>query len=364
MTSARPGIRMATTWEQLGRSARDSSELSRHCTISLNFGLVATYLRELSSTVVSGQIVRPSRDDESMGRAAVEKAFADIHAAYAVLSAELEGTGSGAGPDADPLQGTSDLCLGILAGAARSEPQMAGLKARAAAKYAANLHSMAPPDAPAMAGEASVAAEIACVLTIGPRAAGAFLFDSHELTTRLPLTLAALQAGTMSWQHARVMVDETASLDPAGAAALEAHFLDPAAPNPASGCPAGDMPASRFRHKARIWRERHHGQSIEKRHATSVLDRRVEYAPDRDGMAWLSAYLPRTRPRRSGTASPPFPGACRDPTRSATSPRSGPTSTPPPSSAAGTAAALTTAAGTSGRQGIPGRSPHPGPRCW
>lgn len=43
-TSARPGIRMATTWEQLGRSARDSSGLSRHCTISLNFGLVATYL--------------------------------------------------------------------------------------------------------------------------------------------------------------------------------------------------------------------------------------------------------------------------------------------------------------------------------
>lgn len=88
------------------------------------------------------------------------------------------------------------------------------------------------------------------------------------------------------------MVDETAGLDPAGAAALEAHFLDPDAPNPARGCPAGEMPASRFRHKARIWRERHHEESIEKRHANGVLDRRVEYTPDRDGMAWLSAYLP------------------------------------------------------------------------
>jgi hypothetical protein len=52
------------------------------------------------------------------------------------------------------------------------------------------------------------------------------------------------------------------------------------------------MPASRFRHKARIWRERHHQESIEKRHAKSALDRRVEYTPDRDGMAWLSAHLP------------------------------------------------------------------------
>ena len=136
-----------------------------------------------------------------------------------------------------------------------------------------------------------MAAEVACVLTIGdgrPGPAG----QSQVLTTALPLTLAALQAGTISWQHARVMVDEAATLDRAGAAALEAHFLDPDAPDAARGCPAGEMPASRFRHKARTWRERHHTESIEKRHAKGVLDRRVEYAPDQDGMAWLSAYLP------------------------------------------------------------------------
>jgi hypothetical protein len=104
--------------------------------------------------------------------------------------------------------------------------------------------------------------------------------------------LAALQAGTISWQHARIMVDETLNLDPAGAAALEAHFLDPAAPNPARGCPAGELTPSRFRAKARTWRERHHPDSIEKRHTRSAADRRIEYSPDRDGMAWLSAYLP------------------------------------------------------------------------
>ncbi|MHA7303505.1 HNH endonuclease signature motif containing protein, partial [Pseudarthrobacter sp. MDT1-22] len=135
-------------------------------------------------------------------------------------------------------------------------------------------------------------AEIACVLAIGERAASALLNQSQLLTTALPLTLSALQAGTISWQHARAMVDEAATLDPAGAASLEAHFLDPDAPNAAGGCPAGEMPAFRFRHRARTWRERHHTESIEKRHAKGVLDRRVEYAPDQDGMAWLSAYLP------------------------------------------------------------------------
>jgi Domain of unknown function (DUF222) len=52
------------------------------------------------------------------------------------------------------------------------------------------------------------------------------------------------------------------------------------------------MVAGRFRAKARTWRERHHPVSIEKRHAQSAADRRLLFAPARDGMAWLSAYLP------------------------------------------------------------------------
>ena len=54
----------------------------------------------------------------------------------------------------------------------------------------------------------------------------------------------------------------------------------------------GQLPAHRFRVKARTWRERHHAESIEKRHVKGVADRRVEFRPDQDGMAWLSACLP------------------------------------------------------------------------
>lgn len=193
------------------------------------------------------------------------------------------------------MRALADDWLDGLAELARLEAGATALKVRLAAEYARAARALAPPAVSAQertAQELSLVAEVACVLTVSERSAGALLSDAHSLTTSLPQTLAALQAGTISWQHARIMVDETTGLDPAGAAALEAHFLDPGAPNPARGCPAGELVASRFRAKARAWRERHHPVSIETRHTRSAADRRVEYCPDRDGMAWLSAYLP------------------------------------------------------------------------
>jgi hypothetical protein len=138
----------------------------------------------------------------------------------------------------------------------------------------------------------SLTAEVAGALTVSEGAAERLLVESATLSNTLPLALEALQTGTISWQHARVMCDETTGLDPVSAAALEAHFLDPDAPGAARGCPAGDLVPSRFRAKVRAWRERHHPDSIETRHAKSAADRRLEYVPDQNGMAWLSAYLP------------------------------------------------------------------------
>ncbi|WP_455836325.1 DUF222 domain-containing protein [Pseudarthrobacter siccitolerans] len=227
-----------------------------------------------------------------MGKAAVVKAFEDINAALAVLNAEAAGCGSEPFSDADPLAGLGDGCLDILAGARVAEAGFAAVKARAAVTYADTAHATAPPDTPVQALEMAVAAEIGALLALGPRAAGAFLAASHAVTTELPRTLSALQKGSITWPHALVMVEEAAGLDPAGAAALEAHFLDPDVPRPPTAAPIGEIPAYRFRAKARNWRERHHPECIEKRHAKGLADRRVEYRPDRDGMAWLSACLP------------------------------------------------------------------------
>ncbi|MFF1384593.1 DUF222 domain-containing protein [Arthrobacter sp. NPDC058288] len=199
------------------------------------------------------------------------------------------------GPDADPLRQLADDCLDAFTEVGRIEAHTAAFKVRLADTFAAATQAMASPAASPQercAAEMGLVAELACALTVTERTAGAFLQETRQLTEALPLTLAALEAGTISWQHARVLVDETTGLTPAAAATLEAHFLDPDAVNPARGCPPGDLVPSRFRAKARTWRERHHPVSIEQRHRTSAQDRRLEYTPDRDGMAWLSAYLP------------------------------------------------------------------------
>ncbi|MEJ1194541.1 DUF222 domain-containing protein [Pseudarthrobacter sp. CCNWLW207] len=209
------------------------------------------------------------------------------------------GTGSGMGSGGgDPLRGQADACLDGLGGSVRVDAMVAAFRVRLAAAYAGKAAALdGPVRSPGehAAQEMGVVSEVACALTVSERSASALLAQAHELTTALPLTLAALQSGDLSWQHARVMVDETTGLDAAGAAALEARFLGPDVPDRARECPAGELVPSRFRHKARTWRERHHPVSIEKRHARSVLDRRLEYVPDRDGMAWLSAYLPADR---------------------------------------------------------------------
>ena len=197
--------------------------------------------------------------------------------------------------EADPLGDQADACLDGLAEVARMEARLAAVKVNLAAGFAAAEEAMTPPNAPVQdrtVRKMSVTAEVAGALTVSEGSAERLLVESAKLTKDLPLTLAALGSGTVSWQHARIMCDETDGLSPEAAAAFEAHFLDPDAPNAARGCPAGELTPARFRAKARYWRERHHPVSIETRHAKSAKDRRLEYAPDRDGMAWFSAYLP------------------------------------------------------------------------
>ncbi|MCO4256115.1 HNH endonuclease signature motif containing protein [Pseudarthrobacter cellobiosi] len=202
---------------------------------------------------------------------------------------------TGPATGSDLLRWQAEACLTVLSGTAGMEAMMAAVKVHAVNGFDEAAQAIAAPitsPADQTAQDMGIQAEVACAMTVSERTASALLGESHALTMALPLTFSALQAGTISWQHARIMVDETVNLDPAGKHALEQHFLDPDAVNPARGCPAGEMVPGRFRHKARAWRERHHTDSIEKRHTRSAADRRVEYSPDRDGMAWLSAYLP------------------------------------------------------------------------
>ncbi|KRE78409.1 HNH endonuclease signature motif containing protein [Arthrobacter sp. Soil763] len=229
-----------------------------------------------------------------------QEAAAAVADSAGALNALVRGASSGL-PDggydplpdgADPLRARAEACLDGFAELARLDARSAALRARITAEYLDATKALAAPELLNTAQEMAEIAEVAGSMTVSERTAGALISDCVALTERLPLTLKALQAGTLSWQHARIMVDETANLDAAGAAALEAHFLDPAAPDTARGCPAGELVPGRFRARARTWRERHHPVSIEARHARCAADRRVEFVPDSDGMAWFNAYLP------------------------------------------------------------------------
>jgi Domain of unknown function (DUF222) len=232
------------------------------------------------------------------GRAAVAAAVASVAGLVDELAGVVDCPLAASGghihdADTDPLQELSEACLEGLGVLARVEAATAAAKVRLVAAYAEATAGLEGPPASAYetsAQEMSLVAEVAGVLTIGGRAASALLGEAHALNTSLPTALEALQTGTINWQHARIVVEETSGLTPAATAALEAHFFDPDAP--ARGAAPGELVPARFRRKVRAWRERHHPESLEKRHAEKLSDRRMEYSPDRDGMAWISLYLP------------------------------------------------------------------------
>jgi hypothetical protein len=142
------------------------------------------------------------------------------------------GSGS-AGDQSDLLQGQADAYLEGLEEVATLEAQVAALKVQFAAGLAAADAVLAPPaESPSdrVVRQMSLTAEVACALTVSEGSAVRFLEESARLGRDLPLALAALGAGTLSWQHGRIMCDETEGLGPEAAAAFEAHFLDPDAP--------------------------------------------------------------------------------------------------------------------------------------
>jgi hypothetical protein len=208
------------------------------------------------------------------------------------LAAASAGADGGAGVDL--LDRLYRIRLERLGLEKRLEAQVAALTARDAAQSLDLQQAMTPPDASThdrTYAEISTVEEIAGILTISSGAAGAFIAQARRVCS-LPSVYEALSCGALSWQGARIIADETENLDHPAAVALADHFLDPDAPNTARGRPAGQLVPSRLRSKVRAWRERRHPESIEKRHAKGVADRRVEFTPDRDGMAWIAAYLP------------------------------------------------------------------------
>ncbi|MEZ5189813.1 MAG: DUF222 domain-containing protein [Schumannella sp.] len=124
--------------------------------------------------------------------------------------------------------------------------------------------------------------ELAALLRVTPGAAAHLVAESRMLVADLPATLEALSAGRISYRHATTVIDNSYSLPEQARGDYEAAAL----PH------AERLNTARFRDRARRLRERMHPESIAARRTRQMDERNVGIEPGRDGMVWLSAYLP------------------------------------------------------------------------
>jgi hypothetical protein len=124
--------------------------------------------------------------------------------------------------------------------------------------------------------------ELAAALRISEREAGRLASESETLVTELPSTLAVLREGRMSYRHASVLVDQAWSLPPEARESFASGLLTH----------AEALGVGPFARLARRRREALHPESGEVRRRSAFDRRSVAVEPARDGMAWLTAYLP------------------------------------------------------------------------
>ena len=128
----------------------------------------------------------------------------------------------------------------------------------------------------------SLRAEIAAALSLPNRTVETLLARARILVDQLPATLSLLRAGRFSERHAVIIADESVGLTDAERVVFEADVLPY----------AERMRAGLFERKARQLRELVHGADLAERHEEARQRRDVTIDPGRDGMGWLSGYLP------------------------------------------------------------------------
>ena len=104
--------------------------------------------------------------------------------------------------------------------------------------------------------------------------------DAERLVNEAPSVLAALEAGRISGRHARTITDQLREVPTSGRASFLAEVLPM----------AERFTAARLKKRAKDLRERLHPESITARAIRSEADRRVEFEPASDGMAWVHLF--------------------------------------------------------------------------
>ena len=128
----------------------------------------------------------------------------------------------------------------------------------------------------------SLTAEIATTLGLHEATAVTLIHEAEALVHHFPTTLRSLSEGSISRQHVRLLLHEAWSLPLERRGEFERLALPL----------AQDLAPTRFRREARKLRERMHTESMAERLRLERAERKVTVEPGRDGMSWLTLYLP------------------------------------------------------------------------
>lgn len=207
------------------------------------------------------------------------------------ITVPTEAVGEIVVPDVPPLSAVMANTLGELVDAVAATDRMLATVSAWRAEVIDQLRQWSEVSVPATPGPAgwdartiahrTVVTELACALRLPERTSETLLAESQALLHELPATREALRVGEISYRHARVIIDQAASLQDAARGEFEEQVL------PA----AKALTVAKFERKARIVRELIDSSTITARHVKSVADRSVMVQPGRDGMAWLTAHL-------------------------------------------------------------------------
>ena len=128
--------------------------------------------------------------------------------------------------------------------------------------------------------QAELATEIAAAFTLTRNTAQALIAESKTLVAGLPLTLDALGAGAMRYEHAKIMAATAADLEPDIRAVFEKELVPL----------AGRMIVPAFKRRATEVRERLHQQTLDERHQKAVVSRTLAFDPGDNGMGYLTLH--------------------------------------------------------------------------
>ena len=124
--------------------------------------------------------------------------------------------------------------------------------------------------------------EVAVALSLSGSRAGRMVVQSLQLVERLPGTLAALERGLLTWEHARVLVELIAPLDDSVRTQAEERLLGR----------LGSKTPTQLRAAAHRVVARLDAEMIARRVQDAIRGRRISVYPGPDGMSTLCATLP------------------------------------------------------------------------